>query len=94
MWVDGGGNNNPVASVMDFGSYLGDEFKDYGIAVFNPETYSVAYAGYATTESGWEEISDFADETDFAAINEAAQKEAAKGGAIYGIYPAPKASNS
>ncbi len=94
VWVDGGGNNNPVASVMDFGSYLGDEFKDYGIAVFNPETYSVAYAGYATTESGWEEISDFADETDFAAINEAAQKEAAKGGAIYGIYPAPKASNS
>ena len=92
--VNGGGSNNPNAGVMDLGSYLGDEFKDYGIAVFDPETYSVSHAGYATTEAGWGKIKDFDAPSDFTAIIEATQKADAKGGKIYGIYPAPKAANS
>lgn len=89
-----GGTNMPAASVLDFGSYLGDEFADYGIAVFNPETYSVSYAGYATTSAGWGEIESLSTKEEFAGINEADQKADAKEGKIYGIYPAPKASNS
>ena len=88
------GKGAPDYSVLDLGSYLGDDFKDYGIAFFNSETYSVAYAGYATTEAGWKQIKDKANGGELEAITEAMQKSDAKGGSIYGIYPAPKAANA
>jgi type IV pilus assembly protein PilA len=87
-----GVTNAAKGSILDLGSYLGDDFADYGIAVFVPETYSVAYAGYATTDAGWKLISGFSSDADFAAITETQQKSDAKSGGIYGIYPAPKAS--
>ena len=54
----------------------------------------MSYAGYATTSAGWGEIESLSGKDEFAEINEADQKGDAKEGKIYGIYPAPKASNS
>lgn len=88
------GSNPPDYSVMDLGSYLGDDFADYGMAVFDPETYSVSYAAYATTTAGKTKIFTLTDKTKFEAITEATQKSDAKSGTIYGIYPAPKATNA
>lgn len=82
----------PSADTLDMESYLG-EFKDYGIALFEPGTFAVTYAGYANTSTGWNVISGFDAEADFTAILESTQKSDAKEGRIYGIYPAPKISS-
>ena len=90
-----GTGNAPTAAVLDLGSYLGDKFCDYGVAVFNAETYSVSNAAYATTSAGWGKIDPagsgykLSTSTAFASVYESMQKADAKGGAIYGIYPAP-----
>lgn len=84
----------PKAKVLDLGSYLGDTFADYGIAIFNPETYSVTYAGYATTSTGWTSISAKNTTALMKAITDAQQKSDAKNGTIYGVYPAPVITNS
>lgn len=83
-------SNAPSTGAMDLGSYLGDSFKDYGIAVFNPETYSVYYAGYATTTSGQTKINTLQTQALMQGITESVQKTDAKNGTLYGIYPAPK----
>ena len=84
-----GVSNAPTAAVLDLGSYLGDDFKDYGIAVFKTGTYSVSNAGYATTATGWTKIQGLTTSAQFATIYESTQKTDAKNGTIYGIYPAP-----
>ncbi len=84
--------NTPDAATLDMESYLG-EFKDYGIALFEPGTFAVTFAGYANTSTGWSVISGFDEATDFTAILESTQKSDAKEGRIYGIYPAPKISS-
>ena len=86
-------NGTLPAQGIDLGSYLGDDFKDYGIAVFNPGTYAVTNAGYCTTSAIYTaKVEPLTDSTKFATITEALQKSDAKNGQIYGIYPAPKIS--
>ncbi len=85
-----GVTKTPSDSALDLGAYLGESFTDYGIAVFNKETYSVYHAGYATTSSGQSKINELTTEAKMAAVTESKQKQDAKDGAIYGIYPAPK----
>ncbi len=86
-------NGTLPAQGIDLGSYLGDDFKDYGIAVFNPGTYAVTNAGYTTVQSVYTaKLDGLNTKADFDAITEATQKADAKGGSIYGIYPAPKIS--
>ncbi|MDE7279406.1 MAG: hypothetical protein K2N26_06750, partial [Oscillospiraceae bacterium] len=85
-----GVTNPPSANAVDLASYLGDGFADFGIAVFNPETYSVYYAGYATTASGQTKINSLTTQAAMQAITESVQKTDAKNGTLYGIYPAPK----
>lgn len=80
----------PSVTAVDLASYLGDTFGDYGIAVFNPETYSVYAAGYATTSSGQAKINTLTTQTAMQGITESIQKQDAKDGTLYGIYPAPK----
>ena len=87
--VDWSTSKYPQDSDVDLAAYLGEEFKGYGIAVFNTGTYSVTYAGYATQGSGWKKIENFSKKADFQAITEGQQKSDAKAGVIYGIYPAP-----
>lgn len=88
-WSDDVGNP-PSAAAMDLGAYLGDEFKDNGIAIFNKSTYSVYYAGYASTSAGWTKVGSLESYDDMEAVTESIQKADAKAGNIYGIYPAPK----
>lgn len=85
-----GVTKEPSADAMDLGAYLGDEFKDNGIAVFNKSTYSVYYAGYATTTAGWNVVKTKTTRALMEAVTESTQKADAKDGKIYGIYPAPK----
>ena len=86
-------NGSLPAQGIDLGSYLGDDFKDYGIAVFTPTTYAVTNAGYCTTSGIYtSKIGSLQTSAAFAAITEANQKSDAKAGVIYGIYPAPKVS--
>lgn len=85
-----GSTNAPSNAAVDLASYLGDSFGDFGIAVYNPETYSVYYAGYATTTSGQTRINSLTTQAAMRAISESTQKGDAKNGTLYGIYPAPK----
>lgn len=82
----------PDDDTLDLASYLGEDFGDYGIAVFKVGTYAVTYAGYANQSNGWGCISSFTTTADFEGVSEADQKSDAKAGNIYGIYPAPKIS--
>lgn len=84
-----GVTNKPQDSDVDLAAYLGEEFTGYARAFFNPGTYSVNYAVYATTSQGWTVISAKTTSADVKAITEGQQKSDAKAGNIYGIYPAP-----
>lgn len=86
-----GVTNKPSDATLDMESYLG-EFADYGIAVFQPNTYAVTNAGYANTTTGWTKIQGLTKKTLFDQIFEDDQKSDAKAGVIYGVYPAPKIS--
>lgn len=83
------GLTTPQDADVDLAAYLGEEFTGYGRAFFNPGTYSVSVAVYATTSQGWGVISTKTTAADVKAITEGAQKSDAKAGKIYGIYPAP-----
>lgn len=84
-----GVSNEPDDADVDLAAYLGEEFTGYGRAFFNPGTYSVSVAVYATTSQGWGVISTKTTSDDVKAITEGQQKSDAKDGNIYGVYPAP-----
>lgn len=86
--------NKPQDADVDLAAYLGEEFTGYGRAFFNPGTYSVSVAVYATTSQGWGVISTKTTAQDVKDITEGAQKSDAKAGNIYGIYPAPSLGTS
>lgn len=90
----GGITNEPDDSDVDLAAYLGTEFRGYARAYFNPGTYSVSVATYATTAQGWNVISAKSTAADVKAITEGAQKSDAKDGNIYGVYPAPSLTAS
>lgn len=87
-------NNTPQDADVDLAAYLGEEFTGYGRAFFNPGTYSVSVAVYATTAQGWNVISTKTSSDDVKAITEGDQKSDAKAGNIYGVYPAPSLGTS
>lgn len=84
-----GVKKTPDNKDVDLAAYLGENFTGYGIAIFNPSTYSVTVAGYATQSAGWAKISGATAAKTLTEITEGTQKADAKGGDIYGIYPAP-----
>lgn len=84
-----GVTNSPQDADVDLAAYLGEEFSGYGRAFFNPGTYSVNVAVYATTSQGWGVISTKTTSADVKDITEGDQKSDAKAGNIYGVYPAP-----
>lgn len=88
-WGGTGISNTPQDADVDLAAYLGEEFTGYGRAFFNPGTYSVTVAVYATTSQGWGVISTKTTAADVKAITEGQQKTDAKAGNIYGVYPAP-----
>lgn len=83
------GLTTPQDADVDLAAYLGEEFTGYGRAFFNPGTYSVSVAVYATTSQGWGVISTKTTAAEVKGITEGTQKADAKAGKIYGIYPAP-----
>lgn len=89
-----GVTNAPQDADVDLAAYLGEEFNGYGRAFFNPGTYSVSVAVYATTAQGWNAISTKTTSDDVKAITEGDQKSDAKAGNIYGVYPAPSLGTS
>lgn len=89
-----GVTNTPNDDDVDLAAYLGEEFTGYGRAFFNPGTYSVSVAVYATTAQGWNVISAKTTAQDVKDITEGNQKSDAKDGNIYGIYPAPSLGTS
>lgn len=84
----------PKDADVDLAAYLGEEFTGYGRAFFNPGTYSVNVAVYATTSQGWGAIKDKTTSADVKKITEGQQKSDAKAGNIYGVYPAPSLDTS
>ena len=84
-----GVSKTPKDADVDLAAYLGEEFTGYGRAFFNPGTYSVSVAVYATTKQGWDVISTKTTSADVKKITEGQQKSDAKAGNIYGVYPAP-----
>lgn len=84
----GDAKKTPTDKDVDLAAYLGQEFKDNGKCFFNTGTYSATIAVYANTSAGWTAIKDKSS-ADIKKITEGDQKEAAKAGNIYGIYPAP-----
>lgn len=84
-----GVSKTPKDADVDLAAYLGEEFTGYGRAFFNPGTYSVNVAVYATTSQGWGVISKQTTSADVKKITEGQQKSDAKAGNIYGVYPAP-----
>ncbi|MGN1304933.1 MAG: type II secretion system protein [Oscillospiraceae bacterium] len=84
-----GVTKTPQDADVDLAAYLGEEFTGYGRAFFNPGTYSVSVAVYATTAQGWGVISTKTTIQDVKNITEGQQKSDAKAGNIYGVYPAP-----
>lgn len=84
-----GVSKTPKDADVDLAAYLGEEFTGYGRAFFNPGTYSVNVAVYATTKQGWDVIKAKTTSEDVKKITEGQQKSDAKAGNIYGVYPAP-----
>lgn len=84
-----GVSNTPQDADVDLAAYLGTEFRGYARAYFNPGTYSVSVATYATTSQGQTKIFGFQNAAAVKAVTEGTQKSDAKAGTIYGIYPAP-----
>lgn len=87
-------SKTPKNEDVDLAAYLGEEFTGYGRAFFNPGTYSVSVAVYATTKQGWDVISTKTTAADVKKITEGQQKSDAKAGNIYGVYPAPSLDTS
>ncbi len=87
-------SKTPKDADVDLAAYLGEEFTGYGRAFFNPGTYSVSVAVYATTKQGWDVISTKTTSADVKKITEGQQKSDAKAGNIYGVYPAPSLDTS
>lgn len=88
-WGGDSAGKDPDDKDVDLAAYLGETFKDYGYATFNPSTYSVTIAGYATQEDVFTSFIDGKTGAELEEITEGQQKSDAKAGHIYGIYPAP-----
>ena len=72
---------------VDLISYLGENFTGEGQAWFNPATYSVICATYASTNAALTTAANYIDEDGTNNIGEMTQKSDAKAGALYGVYP-------
>lgn len=88
-WGEASTGKGPKDEDVDLAAYLGENFTDYGYACFNPGTYSVSVAAYATQEAVFTAKISGKGSSDLLGITEGDQKADAKEGSIYGIYPAP-----
>lgn len=88
-WAGKSSGKGPQDADVDLAAYLGENFTDYGYACFNPGTYSVSVAGYATQKAVFESYISGKGGEELKGITEGQQKSDAKAGNIYGIYPAP-----
>lgn len=75
---------------FDLVSYLGDSFSGHAEGYFNDSTYSVFCVGWTAKSSFEGDLASVSSAADMQAITEKDQKDDAKDGALYGIYPAPK----
>lgn len=87
----GGKQVSDVDKTFDLVAYLGESFTGYAEGIFNTSTYSVYCVGW-TAKSAFEGTlaSKNGTSKDMMGITENQQKDDAKKGYIYGIYPAPK----
>lgn len=88
-WAGDSSGKGPKDEDVDLAAYLGENFTDYGYACFNPGTYSVTVAAYATQKTVFDTYISGKTGAELTAITEGDQKADAKDGSIYGIYPAP-----
>lgn len=88
-WAGDSAGKGPKDEDVDLAAYLGETFTDYGYACFNPGTYSVTVAAYATQKAVFDSYISSKTGAELTAITEGDQKADAKDGSIYGIYPAP-----
>lgn len=88
--VSGTSKDGDLTDKMDLVSYLGENFTGNAIAIFNPATYSVYAAAWASNKDVLDEAGSTRD--DLVNKTEQEQKADAKAGNIYGIFPAPKLS--
>lgn len=82
-------SKKPSDANMDLAAYLGDNFTGYARAWFKPVTYSVSYAAWSANDITKDDLGTGKTINDVKTITEAEQKSDAKGGVLYGIYPAP-----
>lgn len=101
-WTGAGASLDNNNQRTDFISYLGENFTGSGRAYFLTATYSVSCAAWSSTEAGIEKADEYitfnaATDTTAAGYSNAcdstSQKEDAKKGELYGIYPQGEASD-
>lgn len=86
-------NGTAVTSIpdaFDLVSYLGEGFSGHAEGYFNTSTYSVFCVGWTAKASFEGQLASATSSATMQAITEKQQKDDAKDGALYGIYPAPK----
>lgn len=86
-------NGTQVTSIpdaFDLVSYLGEGFSGHAEGYFNTSTYSVFCVGWTAKTAFEGELASVGSSADMMDITEKQQKDDAKDGALYGIYPAPK----
>lgn len=90
---------NSANGRTDFISYLGDNFTGVGRAYFNQATYSVSVACWASTEAALTQADSYITYTQTNSVysyknacDSTTQKNDAKGGNLYGIYPQGEAA--
>ncbi len=93
-----------ITDTLDLISYLGDSYEGFAVGYVNPATYSiecVIWSASASSDSTFvpagvtgTTMVAAPDEDDIKGITESQQKDDAKAGALYGIYPAPKVVNA
>lgn len=83
-------NNGDLTSQMDLVSYLGENFKGNAVAYFNPSTYSAYCAAWAANTTALTAAG--GDKAAIMGKREQNQKDDAKKGTIYGIFPQPTIS--
>lgn len=79
-----------LTDTLDLVSYLGESFTGNAVAYFNPATYSVNVAAWASSSTALAKAGD--SKTAILAKTEQNQKSDAKDGNIYGIFPQPTIS--
>ena len=86
-------NGTAVTSIddaFDLVSYLGEGFSGHAEGYFNTSTYSVFCVGWTAKTAFEGDLASVSSSATMMAITEKDQKDDAKDGALYGIYPAPK----